>query len=377
MTLIKTYKQFPIKIVKGKGSFVWDDEGKKYLDFYGGHAVALIGHCPSSVVAAINSQSKKLMFYSNIFHTEPAEALGKKLAKTLAPANYQVYLANSGSEANETAIKMARKHTGKKHIVSFKNAFHGRSITAIAVTGIDSYHQFEPNLDKFTTFAELGNLQSVERAISEDTAAVICEPIQSIGGMNKADADFYKKLAALCKRKGILLIFDEVQTGLGRTGEIWFSKKIGVQPDIITTAKGLASGLPISAVMVRSAIAEKIKVGEHATTFGGGPVVCAAAMATLDVILKKGFLNDVREKSEYLQKKLLKLPAVEAVLGEGLLLGIKLVEPAPGLVEKCLKNGLIIGNSCDPTVFRIMPPLTITKKEIDIFLHHFSLSLTQ
>ena len=249
--LINTYSQLPLEIVKGKGSFIWDKNGKKYLDFYGGHAVCIIGHCPKKVTKAIVSQSQKLLFYSNIVKTLPQEILAKILAQTLLPEKYQLYFSNSGSEANETAIKIARKHTGKNHIISFEDAFHGRSITNLSVTGIKSYHQFDPNLLNYTSFAKLGDINSVKKAFNKDTATVICEPIQSMGGINMADKKFYKELADFCKQNNLILIFDEIQTGLGRTGKFWFCDILGVKPDIITCAKGLASGLPISATIVK------------------------------------------------------------------------------------------------------------------------------
>jgi acetylornithine/N-succinyldiaminopimelate aminotransferase len=374
--VIQTYSQYPIEIVKGSGSFVWDKEGKKYLDFYGGHAVSIVGHCPKKVVAAIKKQSSKLLFYSNIFHTKPAILLAEKLAKTLAPKKYQVYFTNSGSEANETAIKIARKFSNKKHIIAFKNSFHGRSITSLGVTGIDSYHQFSPNLDAYTSFAKLGDMESVKACLKSDTAAIICEPIQSIGGIQMADKSFYKALEKFCKDNGVLLIFDEVQTGLGRTGAFWFAQKIGVNPDIITCAKGIASGLPIACVLAKKSVSKTIKSGEYATTFGGGPVVCCAALATLDIILEEGFLESVKERSEHLKSGLLKLPNVADVFGAGFLIGVKLSEANDDLTKKCLEQGIIIGSSGAKNVFRLLPPITASKKEIDLFLSKFNKILT-
>lgn len=375
--LINTYKKYPIEITRGKGVFVWDHTGKKYLDFYGGHAVCLLGHCLPAIVKAISAQSKKLLFYSNIFNTAPAITLAEKLAQTLKPKLYQVYLTNSGSEANETALKIARKHTGKKHIISFKNSFHGRGMSPLAVTGIDSYHKYEPNLNHYTSFATFGDMKSVIAAWKPDTAAVICEPIQSIGGMNMAAPHFYKELAKFCAEKNILLIFDEVQIGLGRTGTFWLSQGIGVYPSIITTAKGIAGGLPLSAVLVKKRISSKIKVGDHATTFGGGPVVCAAANATLDTILQKDFLKNVQKKEQYLRKKLEGHRLITGIRGKGLLLGIECATELPNLVEKCLAAGVIMGNSSDKKVFRIMPPLTVSFKEIDLFVKIFFHVLSQ
>ncbi|MBI2463383.1 aminotransferase class III-fold pyridoxal phosphate-dependent enzyme [Candidatus Peregrinibacteria bacterium] len=375
--LINTYVKYPIQLTQGKGSFVWDNNGKKYLDFYGGHAVCLLGHNPKETLNALCQQAKKLIFYSNIFNTAPAILLAEQVALTLKPKKYQVYFTNSGSEANETALKIARKHTGKKHIISFKNSFHGRGITALGVTGINSYHQCVPNIDDFTSFAELGDMNSVKSAWKPDTAAVICEPIQSIGGMNMAKPEFYKALAQFCKEKNILLIFDEVQTGLGRTGTFWFARNVGVFPHIITSAKGIACGLPLAAVIVKKRISAKIKIGDHATTFGGGPAVCAAGLATIKTILQPGFLANVKNKEAYIRKKLTAHPLIACVKGQGLLLGIEFTKPMPHFVELCLENGFILGTSYNKKVFRIMPPLTVSKNEIDLFVKLFFQVLTQ
>lgn len=370
--LINTYSQLPLEIVKGKGSYIWDKKGKKYLDFYGGHAVCIIGHSPKKVIQAINKQSQKLIFYSNIVRTLPQESLAKILAETLLPEKYQLYFSNSGSEANETAIKIARRYTGKTHIISFEDAFHGRSITNLSITGIKSYHQFNPNLLDYTTFAKLGDIKSVIKAYAKDTAAIICEPIQSMGGINMANKKFYLELSKFCRKNNLVLIFDEIQTGLGRTGKFWFSDILGIKPDIITCAKGLASGLPISATIVKEKIANTIKNGEHGTTFGGGPAICSAAIATIKEIKK---IKDVSEKSKYIKEKLQKHPSIEKVHGKGLLLGIEVKKEQPDLIKNCMKKGLIIGNSSKKNVFRIMPPLNINYKEINQFIKIFLTSL--
>jgi acetylornithine/succinyldiaminopimelate/putrescine aminotransferase len=370
--LLKTYSQFPITLEKGKGSYVWDDTGKKYLDFYGGHAVCILGHCPKTVTQAVTKQLSELMFFSNIFKTKPAQKLAELLVAPLQPDIYQVYFANSGSEANETAIKIARKHTGKKRIISFKDAFHGRSITSLGVTGIDTYHKFEPNIDEYTRFARLGDMKSVQNALCDDTAAVICEPIQSVGGIKMADTNFYQELAVFCKKNNILLIIDEVQTGLGRTGEFWYSTKLGIQPDMITSAKAIASGLPISAVLIHENICQKIEVGDQATTFGGGPIPCTAGIATVEAIQQEGFMEEVVQKSDHLKAELLKIDSITHIRGEGLLMGIELEEAIPDLVKDCLEQGLIIGGSMVNNVYRIMPPLSISYEEIDEFLEIFN-----
>ncbi|MFA6992689.1 MAG: aminotransferase class III-fold pyridoxal phosphate-dependent enzyme [Candidatus Gracilibacteria bacterium] len=375
--LIQTYAQYPIELKKGKGVYVWDSKGKKYLDFYGGHAVCLLGHCPPQIVKAISSQANQLIFYSNVFSTEPAIILAKLLANTLKPKEYKIYFTNSGSEANETALKIVRKHTGKNHIISFKNAFHGRGTSPLAVTGIDSYHKYNPNLDQYTSFAELGNMESVKSVYNNDTAAIICEPIQSIGGINMAAPKFYKDLAAFCAEKKILLIFDEIQTGLGRTGKLWFAQGVGIYPDIITVAKGIAGGLPLSAVIVKKEISENIKVGDHATTFGGGPVPCAAGIATIKTLLKKGFLTSVRKKEQMIKEALKNNPKVKKIHGKGLLIGIELDKEYPNFVSECIKQGVIISSSSNKKVIRIMPPLIITPADIKKFASIFNKMLSK
>jgi acetylornithine/N-succinyldiaminopimelate aminotransferase len=368
--LIQTYAKYPIEIVKGIGSFVWDKDDKKYLDFYSGHAVCLLGHSPKPVISAITKQCEKLMFYSNIFELEQSVLLAEKLAKTLLPKKYQVYFSNSGSEANETALKIARKFTGKNQIISFEKSFHGRGAYPLSVTGIKSYHQFSPHFDNFTQFADLGDIESVKQHYcKENTAAIICEPIQSIGGIKMADKKFYQDLRKFCDEKNILLIFDEIQTGLGRTGTFWFSESLDIYPDIITSAKGIASGLPLSAVIVQEHISKTIKTGEHATTFGGGPVVCAAANATMDIILEKEFLEASQKNSKYLISKLKENKL--GVCGKGFLLGIKTKQLSKEIVKNCLKEGLIVGTSHDSNITRIMPPINISKQEIDLFLKIF------
>ncbi|MFA5352153.1 MAG: aminotransferase class III-fold pyridoxal phosphate-dependent enzyme [Candidatus Gracilibacteria bacterium] len=374
--LIDTYSQWPLTILRGKGSYVWDDAGKKYLDFYGGHAVALLGHCPPRVVKAIQTQSSKLIFYSNLVITEPQVRLAEKLCKTLSPASYQAYFCNHGAEANETALKIARKVTGKQNIIAFTDSFHGRSTAALSATGIASYHNSHPNLLAYTKFAQLGDIASVEKVLDADTAAVIIEPIQSIGGMQQTSADFYQKLASLCKDKGVLLIFDEVQTGVGRCGSWWFAQQVKVTPDLITTAKGLAGGLPIGAVLVEKATAGKIQTGDIATTFGGGAVVAAAALATLETIAKEKLLQHVKKERVAFDKAIIQLPGVVKTRGAGFLIGIEFEQPiVKELIGKLRAVGILSGNSTNPKVMRIFPPLTASKAEFKFFLDKLKLIL--
>lgn len=365
--LLGVYKKAPITLVSGSGAHLVDSDGKEYLDFYGGHAVCSMGQGYEAVTQAIKDAADSMTFYSNIFYLEPQVEFAEKIASTLLPESYKVYFANSGSEANETALKIARKHTGKKMIISFENAFHGRSIANIGVTGISSYHKFEPNLDEYTLFAKLGDMDSVRNLYNDDVAAVICEPIQSVGGMNMAEHSFYKELSYFCKEHGILLIFDEVQTGCGRSGEIWFADVVGIYPDIITTAKGVAAGLPLSAVIVADAIAEKVEVNDHATTFGGGNIPCAAGLAVFQTLTGDGFLDEVKRKSKKIIDGLKLIDGVVDVLGMGFLLGIEFEDDVSWLIDACLHEGLIIGSSSKKNVVRITPPLIITDDDIDQF----------
>lgn len=370
---LNVYKRYPLTLVKGKGARLWDDAGKEYIDFYAGHAVCSMGQCHPAVTEAIKKQADEMTFYSNIFYSKPAADLAEKIASTLLPHPYKIYLTNSGSEANEAAVKIARKLSGKKKIISFTNAFHGRSIANIGVTGVMSYHKFEPNITSYTSFATLGDMDSVKSLYDEDTAAVICEPIQSIGGMYMADMPFYHDLQAFCRDKGILLIIDEVQTGCGRNGsDVWFSRAIGLHPDIITTAKGIAAGLPLSAVMVASHVADKVEVYDHATTFGGGAIPCIASLAVFNTLTSDGFMKEVDRKSKKIIEGVRAILGVKNVLGMGLLLGVEFDSDVAWLVKACLDRGLIIGSSSRKTVVRITPPLVITDKDIDAFLEIFT-----
>ncbi|MEK7672319.1 MAG: aminotransferase class III-fold pyridoxal phosphate-dependent enzyme [Patescibacteria group bacterium] len=373
---LNVYKRYPVTLVKGKGARLWDDAGKEYVDFYAGHAVCSMGQCHPAVTEAIKKQADEMTFYSNIFYTAPAALLAEKIAGTLLPDSYKIYLTNSGSEANEAALKISRKSSGKKKIISFQNAFHGRSISNIGITGVMSYHKFEPNITTYTSFATLGDMESVKNLYDDDTAAVICEPIQSIGGMFMADLSFYHELEAFCREKGILLIVDEVQTGCGRNGaDIWFSRAIGIHPDIITTAKGIAAGLPLAAVMIRDNVAKKVELYDHATTFGGGPIPCVASLAVFDTLTSDGFMQEVNRKSKLIIDGVSKIPGVKSVLGMGLLLGVEFDSDVTWLVKACLDRGLIIGSSSRKSVVRITPPLVITDEDINIFLEIFNKSI--
>ena len=370
-----TYEKFPLVINKGKGCYVWDENGDKYLDFYGGHAVALVGHCHPAVVKAVSKQMKKLIFYSNVVYNPQRAIAAKSLIELTKGKFASVFFCNSGTEANETALKLAKKFTQKDEIISFIGSFHGRTIGSLSVTGFEKYHKDAGSLMPNVKFAQLGNIESVKKLITNNTAVVILEPIQSIAGINEAPFDFYIQLKQLCEEKGIVLIFDEVQTGLGRTGKMFYGDHYKITPDIITLAKGIAGGLPAGAVLVSKKILTSVKLNDQGSTFGGGPVICAAIVATIQTIKQKKLVVNAHKMGQILIKEITKLPHVIKVHGKGMLLGIELDIPAKQAQTILLKEKIITGTSSNPQVLRIMPPLIITKNETLLFIKKLSLVL--
>lgn len=365
---LPTYHKLPLVITHGKGPYVWSDKGEKYLDFYGGHAVALIGHCHPKIVSAVSKQMKKLIFYSNVVYNDQRAKAAEKLAG-LAPGIYSsVFFCNSGTEANETALKLAKKFTGKDEVISFIGSFHGRTIGSLSVTGNDKYKKYAGSVLPNVKFAEFGNIESVKKLISKDTATVILEPIQSLAGINEADPKFYTQLKKLTQEKGIILIFDEVQTGLGRTGKMFYGQHHGIWPDIVTLAKGIAGGLPAGVVLINKKIAQSVEMGDQGSTFGGGPVICSAILATLKVIKKEKLVQNAAKLGKLLKKNIKILPKILQVTGKGLLLGIKVEISAKELQEKLLQHNIITGTSDNPNILRIIPPLTISEKEVKFFI---------
>ncbi len=366
MTLLNTYKRYGVRITHGAGVHVTDDTGQTYLDFYGGHAVAWLGHSHPAITQALTAQAQQLMFYSNVFYHDITERYAERLCATLLPEPYQAYLANSGSEANEAALKVARRFTGKTHIMSFQNSFHGRTMPTLGVTNMAGYDGFLPDFKPYTQVATLGDMASVRAAYDPaTTAAVIVEPIQSCGGVHTTSDAFYQALRDWCTETGVLLIFDEVQTGMGRTGQWWYGQHMGVNPDIITSAKAIGNGFPLSACLIRQPIADTIGYGEHGTTYGGGPMAAAVGTAVLDTLQADGLQASVSDTGTYLTEQLLTLPSVTAVHGRGLLLGMEVQNPPEKLTTRCLEAGLIIGGSGRPNVFRLLPPCIITRQHID------------
>ncbi|MGC9399754.1 MAG: aspartate aminotransferase family protein [Anaerolineae bacterium] len=365
---LKTYHKAPIAIVEGNGLTVTDAEGKTYLDFYSGHAVTLTGHCHPHVVQAIQSQAERLIFYSNIVYNDMRAAYSRLLAQAAPDGIEQAFFCNSGAEANETALKIARRYTGRTEVIAMERGFHGRTVGALSATGMSHYREMFAPLLPGTHFAPFGDLDAVEALLTDATAAiaaVLLEPIQSIAGVRLADAEYYQGLRALCDAHGAVLIFDEVQTGFGRTGTLFAGEHWDVVPDIITSAKGIASGFPMGATLVTQKIAETISYGEQGTTFGGGPLACAAAKATLETILEEDLVANAAQMGDYIKEKLAPLPGIEEVRGLGLLLGLETVPPARDVCEALREKGFLVGTSGDPHVLRLMPPLIVRKHHVN------------
>lgn len=369
--VMHTYSRIPLVIDRGEGVRVWGKDGKEYLDFISGIGVNAIGHCHPEVVAAINCQTKKLFHCSNLYYIE----LEAKLAKVLCDISFadKAFFSNSGAEANEAAIKLARKFGSKQNgkpyqIITMKDSFHGRTITTLKATGQTKYqHGFGPFPPGFR-YASFNDLKAVRSSVSNKTCAIMLEPVQGEGGLNVASEDFLKGLRQLCDKKGILLILDEVQCGLGRTGEMFAYEHYRIEPDIMTLAKPLGGGMPIGATLAKEKIASFFEPGNHASTFGGNPVVCSAALAFLKVLEEENLVERARKKGEYFREELEKLREtfsfIKEIRGKGLMIGLRLTFPGKNMVEKCREEGLLINCTTD-NVLRFLPPLIVEKKDID------------
>jgi acetylornithine aminotransferase/acetylornithine/N-succinyldiaminopimelate aminotransferase len=368
---LATYKEMPIVAERGSGVWLFGDKGEKYLDLYGGHAVAATGHGHPKVVQAIREQCEKLLFYSNLVFSEPRARAAEKLV-SVAPASLtKVFFCNSGTEANENAMRMARLATGRENIISFSGGFHGRTADSISATFLGKYRQLgKPNVPGHLE-AEFGNLESVRALANDSVAAIMLEPIQSMAGVRMAEPAFYRALKELCDSRGIILIYDEVQTGIGRTGDWFFAGSEaggGVLPEIITLAKALGSGIPVGACLISEAVASHIKENDLGTTFGGGMVAMAAVSATLDAIESERMLDNVRRVECYLRERLADVSGVLRVRGRGFLLGIEFTDKAAPIHEALLKMGIITGTSSDAQVLRLLPPLCLKEEEADLFV---------
>ena len=365
--IMPTYTKTPLIFVKGKGSKIWDIHNKEYLDFFPGWGVGSLGHCHPKVMSAVRDQVSKLIFIPNNYYHPQQARLAKELNYWAFPC--KVFFCNSGAEANEGAIKFSRKFgQGRYEIITFENSFHGRTLAALAATGQKKYQAgFEPMPEGFKT-VKFNDLAAVKSAITEKTVAIMLELIQGEGGINIADKEFVLALRKLCDEKKLLLIFDEVQTGIGRTAKMFCYQNYDVIPDIVTLAKALGGGVPIGMMLVKKSIADTLGPGMHASTFGGSPLVCKAALAVLRSIHKEKLLSNALKMGEYLKNNLedlkKKYPVIKEVRGLGLMWGVELNIPGKAIVEACMNKGLLI-NCTHDTVLRLMPAINITKKEID------------
>lgn len=370
--LMQTYQRQPLSIVRGRGTRVYDLEGREYLDFVAGIAVNILGHGHPDLIHAIQRQTQQLIHTSNLYYTEPQV----RLAQMLVDHSFadKVFFCNSGAEANEAAIKLVRRYShdkygaGRYEIITMKNSFHGRTMATLTATGQEKVQKgYDPLVPGFR-YVAFNSLPELEQTISDKTAAIMLEPIQGEGGVHVVDRTYLAGLRALCTQKDILLIFDEVQTGMGRTGTLFAYEQLGVQPDIMTLAKGLGGGVPIGACLAVDSVAKAFGPGSHASTFGGNPLACAAALAVFRVLLEGRVLDQARRMGDYLTKGLSECKdrhrVVRDVRGLGLLQGMELDIEAKTVVKDCLTRGLLINNTGEH-VLRFVPPLIITQREID------------
>lgn len=375
---LPVYARFPLEPARGEGCWVWDREGRRYLDFYGGHAVAVTGHCHPRVVEAVKAQAEKLLFYSNAVRLEIREKFLELLAEAAPEGLGKAFLVNSGAEANEQALALARRATGRSRAVVLEGGFHGRTLATLAVSGIEKYRKLAAfsqagrNLLGATDVCPFGDEDALDRLVGPDTAAVLVEPVQGMGGARPAGRPFLEKAGKLCEERGAALIFDEVQCGTGRTGAFTAAQLYGVVPDALTLAKGIASGLPLGAVLAGGKLARGIGKGDLGSTFGGGPIPCAAGAATLEILRDEELPKKAARLGAYLKEEIQGMPGVKEVRGEGLLLGIVLEGPAKPVQQALLeKHSVITGSAVQPEVLRLLPPLTAGEEEARVFIAAF------
>ncbi|MCX8027675.1 MAG: acetylornithine transaminase [Thermodesulfovibrionales bacterium] len=377
--LLNTYNRQPVVLIKGRGTRVYSLDGKEYIDFVGGVAVNVLGHCHRKVVVAIQKQAQRLIHVSNLYHIEPQIKLAKQLVKHSFAD--KVFFCNSGAEANEAAIKLARKYSKERfgddryEIITAFGSFHGRTIATITATGQEKFQKgFEPLLQGFR-YVPFNNVDAIQEAITHRTCAILLEPVQGEGGVNIPSDDYFKKVRDMCDKNDILLILDEVQTGMGRTGRLFAHEHFGITPDIMTIAKGLGGGVPIGAMLCTNKVASAFSPGNHASTFGGNPLVCASALATLETILEDGYLLEhCKNMGMYFLNQLKELAEdfpvyITEARGLGLLLGLQMSVDCNKIVSNCLKRGLLI-NSTAGNVLRFAPPLIIEEPDIDILIEN-------
>lgn len=373
--MFQTYARTPLTLVRGQGCRVWDDEGKEYLDFVGGIAVCALGHSSPVVSDALERQSKKLVHVSNLYYTEPQTELACLLVENSFAD--RVFFCNSGAEANEAAIKLVRRYSkgkygsGRHVIISMTDSFHGRTMAALSATGQEKIQKdYDPLVAGFK-FVPFNDLSSLEKALDDTVCAVMLEPIQGEGGVVCPNPDYLKGVEKICRSRNVILIFDEVQVGMGRTGKLFAHEHSGVTPQIMTLAKALGNGLPIGAMLSTEELGSAFGPGSHASTFGGTPLVTAVAKAVLKSLLEDGWIDNCRQMGAYFRKRLEDLgnkhPIIKGVRGLGLILGIELDQPGTSIVDSCREKGFLI-NCIQENILRFVPPLIIGKEEIDLMV---------
>ncbi len=366
--LLPVYAQMPVRPVSGRGSWLFDEDGHEWLDAYGGHAVAATGHCHPHVVQAIGQQAATLLFYSTAVPHRNRERLADRLAALCPDPLARVFFCNSGAEANENALGIARRHTGRQTIVSLRGGWHGRTAATLAITDGAKYEEGARRAGvPLSRKVPVDDVAALDAAVDDTIAAVVMEPVQGLAGARDLSVEFLRAARRLCDARGALLVFDEVQCGVGRCGAFTAAEAYGVVPDVLTLAKGLASGLPIGAVMTTPGIGDRLAVGDLGSTFGGGPVPCAAALATLDVIERENLIANAVEVGDYLRAGALAL-GIPAVTGRGLLVGLRLGRPAVPVQRALFERRVLTGTASDPEVLRLMPPLSFNRREADLLL---------
>lgn len=366
MKLFDVYPLFDIEIVSGKGCHVYDAEGTEYIDLYGGHAVISVGHSHPHYVEALKRQAERLVFYSNSVQNSLQVKLAEKLGRLSGYDDYQLFLVNSGAEANENAMKLASFHTGKTRVISFSKAFHGR--TSLAVEATDNPKIVAPiNANDRITFVPFGDIAAVEAELAKgDVAAVIIEGIQGVGGVNIPSVEFWKALRAACDKYDVVMIADEIQSGYGRSGKFFAHQHSGVRPDMITVAKGIANGFPMSGVLISPKY--KPVYGMLGTTFGGNHLACAAAIAVLDIFEQENLVENARRVGEHLLEKLREIPGIKEVRGQGLMIGLEFDYPVKDLRRKLLFEQKVFTGASGTNVIRLLPPLVLTEALADEFV---------
>ena len=372
---VETYAKMGISVERGLGSWVWTSEGEKYLDLYGGHAVCATGHSHPHVVQAIQEQAEKVLFYSNLVYSGIRAKAAEKLVSVAPDSLTKSFFCNSGTEANENAMRMARMATGREKVITFTGGFHGRTADSISATFLGKYREIgKPNVPGHVS-AVFGDIESVKAVADHETAAIMLEPIQSMAGVTEAEPGFFRDLRNLCDELGIILIFDEVQTGVGRTGNWFFSGSDladGVEPDIITLAKSLGSGVPVGTCLVNDRVSANIKLNDLGTTFGGGMLAMAAVVATLEAIEADEMIENAKTVEHHLRDSLSGIPGIVAIRGKGCLLGIEFDGPCGPVNKKLLAANIITGTSSNPNVLRLLPPMCVRVDEINLLVEVLS-----